>query len=122
MLSLNSFSQVDTTKTSLPNKILREVAKDLVRYDGCKEELKQTQLKVIRLTEVNTQKDTIINLLKDKDENNKFIIHQMSLQMNQYEKLSYDLQKDLKKQKAKSFFWKVGTLVGILTTSYLLIR
>jgi hypothetical protein len=46
----------------------------------------------------------------------------MSLQMNQYEKLSYDLQKDLKKQKAKPFFWKVGTLVGILTTSYLLIR
>lgn len=122
MLSLNSFSQVDTTKTCLPNKILREVAKDLVRYDGCKEELKATQNKVEKLVEVGVQKDTIINLLKDKDENNKFIIHQLELQINQYEKLSDDLHKELKGQKVKSFFWKVGTFIGVISTTYLLLK
>ena len=47
MLSLNSFSQTDTTKVTLPTKVVRLAAKDLVRYDGCKIELKITQDKVI---------------------------------------------------------------------------
>jgi len=98
------------------------VAKDLVRYDGCKEELKATQNKVEKLVEVGVQKDTIINLLKDKDENNKFIIHQLELQINQYEKLSDDLHKELKGQKVKSFFWKVGTFLGVISTTYLLLK
>lgn len=122
MLSLNCFSQVDTTKTTLPNKILRQVAKDLVRYDGCKIELELTREKLIKLQERESQKDTIISLYKDKDENNKFIIKQHELQINQYEHLTDDLHKELKQQKVKSFFWKVGTFVGILTTSYLLIK
>jgi len=122
MLSLSSFSQIDTTKTCLPNKILREVAKDLVRYDGCKDELKETQLKVDKLVEVGTQKDTIISLLKGKDDNNQYIIHQQELQINQYEKLTDDLHKELKGYKVKSFLWKVGTFLGLISTSYLLLK
>lgn len=122
MLSLSSFSQVDTTKTTLPNSILRLVAKDLVRYDGCKIELELTREKLIKLQERETQKDVIISLYKDKDENNKFIIRQQELQINQYEHLTDDLHKELKNQKVKSFFWKAGTFLGILTTSYLLIK
>ena len=82
MLSLSSFSQVDTTKTILPNKVLRLVAKDLVRYDGCKIELELTKEKILKLQEREAQKDTIISLYKDKDENNKFIIRQKDLQIN----------------------------------------
>lgn len=122
MLSLSSFSQVDTTKTTLPNSILRLVAKDLVRYDGCKIELELTREKLIKLQERENQKDVIISLYKDKDENNKFIIRQQELQINQYEHLTDDLHKELKNQKVKSFFWKAGTFLGILTTSYLLIK
>ena len=122
MLSLSSFSQVDTTKTILPNKVLRLVAKDLVRYDGCKIELELTKEKILKLQEREAQKDTIISLYKDKDENNKFIIHQQELQINQYEHLTDDLHKELKGQKVKSFFWKAGTFLGIITTSFLLIK
>ena len=76
MLSLNSFSQTDTTKVTIPTNIARLVAKDLVRYDGCKEELRLTQEKVIKLQEREIQKDTIITLLNEKDTTNQYIIHQ----------------------------------------------
>ena len=66
MLSLSSFSQADTTKVLLPTKIARQVAQDLIRYDGCKQELKLTQEKVIKLEQREVQKDTIIKLLTDK--------------------------------------------------------
>jgi len=122
MLSLSSFSQTDTTKTALPNSILRLVAKDLVRYDGCKEELKLTQLKVEKLKEREVQKDTIISLYKEKDENNKYIIKQLELQVGQYEHLTSDLQKELKGQKVKSFLWKAGTFLGVITTTFLLLK
>lgn len=120
-MSLSSFSQVDTTKTTLPNKILRLAAKDLVRYDGCKEELKLTQNKLEKVLQRESQKDTIISLYKDKDDNNKLIIHTQGLQISQYEKLSDDLHRDLKNEKTKSLFWKIGTYVGIITSTFLII-
>jgi dolichyl-phosphate-mannose--protein O-mannosyl transferase len=119
---LSIFSQTDTKKTALPNSILRLVAKDLVRYDGCKEELKLTQLKVEKLKEREVQKDTIISLYKEKDENNKYIIKQLELQVGQYEHLTSDLQKELKGQKVKSFLWKAGTFLGVITTTFLLLK
>ena len=122
MLSLSSFSQADTTKVLLPTKIARQVAQDLIRYDGCKQEVKLLEEKIVKLDERDEQKDTIIDLLNTKDENNQYIIHQQELQIGQYEHLTDDLQKELKGQKVKSFLWKAGTFVGILTSSYLLIR
>lgn len=122
MLSLNSFSQVDTTKVCIPTKTARLVAQDLIRYDGCKQEVKLLEEKVIKMDERDEQKDTIIDLLNTKDENNQYIIHQQELQIGQYEHLTDDLQKELKGQKVKSFLWKAGTFVGILTSSYLLIK
>jgi hypothetical protein len=122
MLSLSSFSQADTTKVLLPTKIARQVAQDLIRYDGCKLELKLTQEKIIKLQEREVQKDTIIKLLNDKDENNKYIIHQQELQIGQYEHLTDDLQKELKGQRNKTFLYKVGTFVGIATSLFLFIK
>ena len=122
MLSLSSFSQVDTTKVCIPTKTARLVVQDLIRYDGCKQEVKLLEDKIVKLDERDEQKDTIINLLNTKDENNQYIIHQQELQIGQYEHLTDDLQKELKGQKVKSFLWKVGTFVGILTSSYLLIK
>ena len=119
MLSLSSFSQVDTTKIFIPTKIARLIVQDLIRYDGCRQELTLTQEKVFKLEGREVQKDTIIKLLQEKDENNKYIIHQHELQIGQYEHMTHDLQTELRGQKTKTFLWKVGTFVG-LTTSLLL--
>jgi len=122
MLSLSSFSQADTTKVLLPTKTARLVAQDLIRYDGCKQEVKLLEEKITKLDERDEQKDTIIGLLNNKDENNQYIIHQQELQIGQYEHLTDDLQKELKQQRTKSFLWKLGTGIGIITSSYLLIK
>jgi hypothetical protein len=119
MLSLSSFSQADTTKILLPTKIARQVAQDLIRYDGCKLELKLTQEKVIKLEGREVQKDTIIKLLTYKDEANKYIIHQNELQIGQYEHMTDDLQKELRRSRTKTFLYKVGTFVGLALALYL---
>ena len=121
MLSWNSFSQTDTTKTALPNKILREVAKDLIRYDGCKEEVRLLNFKIDKLTEREIQKDTIINLLEYKDNTNKFIITKKDEQIKLSQDLTNNLNKELKVQKTKTFLWKLGTFLGVITTTYLII-
>ena len=121
MLSWNSFSQIDTTKTALPNKILREVAKDLLKYDGCKEEVVLLNSKIIKLNEKDVQKDTIISLLGKKDRNNLFIISKKDEQLKVSEELTNSLHKELKGQRTKTFLWKVGTFAGIISTTYLII-
>ena len=72
-MSWNCYSQEDTTKVILPTRVARLAYQDLIRYDGCKEELKLTQDKLIKVEERESHKDTIISLLEDKDKNNQFI-------------------------------------------------
>ena len=133
ILSWNTFSQTATTKPSqetktdstqvcLPTPIARQVAKDLIRLDGCKEEIKLLESKIEKIQDISKVKDTMLELQNEKDKNNQFVIHQLELQINQYEKLSEDLHKELKGQKTKSFLWKLGTFIGVITTSYLLIK
>ena len=133
ILSWNTFSQTattqpltvvktDTTQVCLPTPIARQVAKDLIRLDGCKEEVKLLETKIDRLNDVSLIKDAMMEMHEEKDTNNQYIIKQLELQVGQYDKLSDDLRKELKQQRVKSFLWKVGTFVGILTSSYLLIK
>jgi hypothetical protein len=118
---LSCYSQQDTTKVVLPTKTARLIYQDLLRFDGCKEELSLTQLKLTKVEDREVQKDTIISLLEKKDKNNQFIIGQKDLQITQYDLMTKDLQKELKSVKFKSFIYKAGTFLGVLATSYLLI-
>ena len=121
-LSLNSFSQIDTTKVKISNPIAKLIIKDLIIGDGCAEELKLIQYKVIKLEAREEQKDVTISLLKEKDENNKSISITQNEQLQLSQELSEKLHKELKGQRTKTFLWKAGTYIGILTTSYLLIK
>lgn len=119
---MSSFSQVDTTKVCLPTNIARQVAKDLVQYDGCKEELKLTLFKVDKLQEREIQKDNIISLLNDKDKNNQFIISQQGEQIDLYKNMTKDLTKELKGQKVKTVLWKIVAGAGGFLSVILLIQ
>jgi hypothetical protein len=122
---LNCFSQIDTSKISdttkvvLSKEVAKQVVKDLIKLDGCVEELKLTQIKVAKLEERESQKDTIINLLKEKDKNNMFIIEQKDKQLKISEDLSNSLQKEIKSQKRQTFFYKLGTFAGVVATATL---
>ena len=52
MLSLQSFSQKDTTQVIVSTQTARLIIKDLLKYDGCQEELKETYIKIAKLEEV----------------------------------------------------------------------
>ena len=131
-LSWNTFSQTattqpskttktDTTQVCLPTPIARQVAKDLIRLDGCKEEIKLLEAKVIKFEDLIKLKDGVIKLQEDKDKNSQKTILLLEKQVNEYDDLSNELRKELRSQKTKSFLWKVGAVLGGLTTSYLLI-
>jgi len=105
----------------LPVKTARLIYQDLLRYDGLKEEFKLTKLKLAKVEEREIQKDTIINLLTKKDENNQFIIAKKDEQLQVSKELSDKLHKELKGQRAKTFLWKLGTFAGIVTSTFLLI-
>ena len=131
-MSLSCFSQTntnnqsqikvsDTIRVKLKPSTARLVIKDIVKGEGCESELKLTQEKVIKLESRESQKDTIISLLESKDNNNQFIISQQGLQVDEFRNMTNDLKKEIKQMRVKTFLYKVGTFVGILTTSYLLI-
>ncbi len=134
---MSSFSQTDTTKpnsnTPIPTQVsdttkvrlkvpvAKLAIKDIIKGDGCAEELKQTQEKVIKLETREKEKDAHIVLLEEKDKNNNFMLGKKDQQLKTSEELSTKLEKELKGQRTKTFLWKVGTYVGIITSTYLLI-
>ena len=131
-MSLSCFSQTntnnqsqtkvsDTTRVKLKLSTARLVIKDIVKGEGCESELKLTQEKVIKLESKESQKDIIISLLESKDKNNQYIISQQGLQIDEFRNMTNDLKKEIKRANVKTFLYKVGTVVGVLTTSYLLI-
>ena len=128
MLSSKGFSQtviqtetVDTSKVVLNVRVARLVYQDLLRYDGLKEEVSLMKLKFQKLEERETQKDGIITILTQKDENNQFIIGKKDEQLKISEDLTNSLHKELKGQRTKTFLWKVGTFAGIIASTFLLI-
>ena len=121
MLSLSSYSQQDTTKVVLPTKTARLIYQDLLRFDGCKQELSLTQFKLTKVEAREVQKDTIISLLEKKDKNNNFMLVKKDEQLKVSEELTNSLHKELKGQRTKTFLWKVGAFAGIISTTYLII-
>jgi len=122
LTSLSSFSQTDTTKVRISTPIAKLVIKDLIKYDGVTAELAATQDKVLKLEERESQKDGVIKLLEQKDKNNIFIIGTQKKQLDLSAELTEKLNKELKGQRRKTFLYKAGTVVGLVTTSYLLIK
>ena len=128
MLSSRSFSQTviqtettDSSKVVLSVRVARLVYQDLLKYDGLKEEMGFMKLKLQKVEEREFQKDNIITILTQKDENNQFIIGKKDEQLKLSKELTDSLYKELKGQRAQTFLWKVGAFAGLGLTSILLI-
>ena len=130
MLSLSCYSQtvttkvivLDTTKVTLPTKVARLAFQDLLRYDGAK-------LEIVELNNVIGLKDQQINLFKQKDtlkdqkiSNLEVIINKKDGQFGLERQKSESLLKELRGQRTKTFFYKVGSFVGIIMTSLYLLK
>ena len=127
-VSLSSYSQIDTTinrdttKVILSTRVARLVYQDLIRYDGAK-------LEIVELNKMVGLKDQQIFSFKEKDElknqkigNLELIITKKDEQFSLERLKSESLLKELKAQRTKTFFYKVGSFVGIIATSILLLK
>lgn len=114
MMSLNSFSQTvtDSTKIQLTKPVARLVIKDLItgdqlllQYKALEDVLAETNNKL------ETQSLLVVNLqqqVANLDSANSSLKQKYDVQAQ----LSSDLEKALKAQKRKTFFYKVGSAVG----------
>ena len=125
---MSSYSQTDTlinrdtTKVILSTRVARLVFQDLIRYDGAK-------LEIVELNKMVSLKDQQIFSFKEKDElknqkigNLELIITKKDEQFSLERQKSESLLKELKSQRTKTFFYKVGSFVGIIATSILLLK
>jgi hypothetical protein len=113
--------QNDTTKIRIKTPVAKLVIKDILKGDGCAEELKETQVKVIKLETREKEKDSHILFLEEKDKNNNFMLGKKDEQLKVSEDLTKSLHKELKGQRTKTFLWKVGTYAGIIASTYLIL-
>ena len=127
LVTLESFSQTATktnvdTIVALKVPVAKLVIKDLIKGDGAIAEVND-------LNKVITLKDQQISLFKEKDllkdqkiTNLETIISKKDEQFSLERAKSESLLKELKGQRRKTFLYKVGSYVGIIATSILLIK
>ena len=118
--TFSSFSQTATSKTDsiVPLKVptAKLVIKDLLTGDGAKVEL-------VEAYKVITLKDQQIGLLNQKDSlkdskinNLELIITKKDQQFDLERQKSESLLKELKVQKFKTFMYKMGSGIALITT------
>ena len=124
---MKSFSQTVTktnvdTIVALKVPVAKLVIKDLMKGDGAVAE-------VVELNKVVSLKDEQIGLYKQKDSlkeqkigNLELIITKKDEQFGLERQKSESLLKELKGQRRKTFFYKVGSFAGIIMTSLYLLK
>ncbi len=124
---MKSFSQTVTktnvdTVVALKVPVAKLVIKDLIKGDGLVNEVSELN-KVIGL------KDEQISLFKQKDtlkdqkiSNLELIISKKDQQFDLERQKSESLFKELKGQRRKTFLYKVGSFVGVITTTLFLLK
>jgi uncharacterized coiled-coil protein SlyX len=92
--------------------IVKLVIKDLVRYDGIKLQLVQTEELLKLSNDKIVLKDSVITNLNGKIVNLQTIIDKKDEQFSLESEKSKSLEKELKRQKRNTFLWKLGTIAG----------
>ena len=119
VLSLNKCYPIDTVTNPLPvaQPVLTSVAKDLVEFDGAKQELVIKDSIIVLDEQRIANKDSIISVQDRKEINYNNIMINQETQIKDW-KFQYNvLQLENKKLKIKSKFVKIGTglVIGGLT-------
>jgi hypothetical protein len=89
------------------------VIKDLVTLDGVKLQLKETEELLKLSNDKLTLKDSVITNLNSKVNNLNEIIKKKDEQFGLEREKSESLLKELKQEKRKGFFYKLGAIGGL---------
>jgi len=129
----SSISQTVTPNKSLPlqtqeNKVVidtsiaRFIAKDLVSGDVCKAEIKLVRSNLALTKKEVVFKDSIINTLGTQKEKLNLIISKKDEMFTKQEEISNTYKKALSKQKTTTFLYKLLSLLGVVSTTLLIIK
>ena len=109
-MSLKGFSQIDINKSiQLKKPIAKLVIKDLITGDGAKQELSLLSNKLNLLETKIVFKDSVILNLNKSVINFESLMLTRTNQLALSQELSLKLQTDLKKQKAKTNLFQLGS-------------
>ncbi len=124
-MTFTSFSQTVTkTDSIVPLKVpvAKLVIKDILRGDGAIQQLEETE-KVLELTNQKlVLKENVISVLNSKVTNLDYIIKQKDEQFKLERNKSEDLIKEIKQVRRTTFLYKVGTFIGVITTTLFLLK
>jgi len=112
MISFKSFSQIDT-KILLSENVARLVVKDLVTYDGLLVQYDVTRQQIKTLEDKSLTLQEVIENLKSQIENRNQVIKQKDEQILNYQSISDDLKKALKKERRTKKLYKIGSAIGV---------
>ena len=125
LVSLTSFSQIDTLQADsvviLKKPVAKSVIKDLIAYDGLKLELKATQEILLNTESKASTQASIIKQFEIKSGQYEKMVTNYKTQVDAYKGMTEDLKKDLRKAKVKGFYNKFGLSVVIGGLTYLYI-
>jgi len=102
--------------------IARKIANDLVSGDFCRAEIKLVRSNLFLTKKEVTLKDSIINTLGKQKEALNLIISKKDEIFTKQEEISNTYRKELSKQKATTFLYKALSLLGVLSTTYFIIK
>jgi len=119
-----SISQTDIQKSKLvciDTTIARRIAIDLVAGDECKQEITLVKNNLLLTQYKVSLKDSVINQMEQKEYDLNDIISRKDEMLKGQEEISKTLQKQLRNQKVTSWLYKILSVLGVASTSYLII-
>jgi hypothetical protein len=128
-----SISQTVTPKKNNPlpkqeNKVVidttvaRLIANDLVSGDVCKAEIKLVRSNLNLTKKEVALKDSIINTLGKQKEHLNLIISKKDEMFTKQEEISKTYKKALSKQKTTTLLYKILSVLGVVSTTFFIIK
>jgi hypothetical protein len=108
--------------TALTDTVAKLNITELVRYDGVKEELKITKEVLSLEKNISVKKDSIILNVENQNTNLELAVKEYEKATNSQSKIIENTEKMFKKEKRKTTFYKITTVVAIATGGYLLLK
>ena len=112
----------EQNKVVIDTSMARKIATDLVKGDVCRAEIKLVKDNFKLTQEEVVKKDSIIKTMQEQKVKLNLIIDKKDEMFVKQEEISNTYRKALSKQKATTFIYKALSLLGVISTTLLIIK
>ena len=112
----------EQNKVVIDTSMARKIATDLVKGDVCRAEIKLVKDNLKLTQEEVAKKDSIIKTMRRQKNDLNLIIDKKDEMFVKQEEISNTYRKALSKQKATTFIYKALSLLGVISTTLLIIK